>query len=158
MDGCSLRFLPAAALLLSACGLEIPGDIDARSAMDDPPAEGPFEPTIEAIQENVFDPSCVECHNNSRASGGLNLADAQTSYDNLVDVAAQQARDLMRVEPGNPDDSYLIHKLEGTQRSGQQMPLGDPALSQDTIDVIREWIDRGAEPPGEAEKETYGAD
>lgn len=130
----------AVLLLSSACGQSQAPVVAARAA-----EEGPFEPTLTAIQENVFDENCIECHAGNRASGGLNLDDVQTSYDNLVEVPARQANDLMRVRAGNPDDSYLIHKLEGTQRSGRQMPSGDPALSQETIDVIRAWIEQGAE-------------
>jgi hypothetical protein len=50
------------------------------------------------------------------------------------------------VEPGNPDDSYLIRKLEGGPNiSGGQMPLGGPALDQATINQIRDWITAGAQ-------------
>ena len=53
---------------------------------------------------------------------------------------------LLRVEPGNPDDSYLIRKLEGTASEGDQMPLGGPPLPQSTIDFARQWITDGALP------------
>ena len=43
----------------------------------------------------------------------------------------------------DPDNSYLIHKLEGTQAVGIQMPPAGP-LQQAIIDDIRQWIDDGA--------------
>ncbi len=56
---------------------------------------------------------------------------------------------LFRVEPGNPDDSYLIRKLEGgPDIVGFQMPpteLGEAHLPQEEIDVIRQWITEGAQ-------------
>jgi hypothetical protein len=50
------------------------------------------------------------------------------------------------VIPGNPDDSFLIHKLQGNQAFGERMPLNGPYFQQVTVDVIREWIQNGALP------------
>jgi hypothetical protein len=49
------------------------------------------------------------------------------------------------VEAGDPDNSYLIQKLEGTASEGAQMPFGGPPLDQAVIDDIRQWIADGAE-------------
>jgi hypothetical protein len=51
----------------------------------------------------------------------------------------------MRVNPGHPDSSYIIQKIEGHAAVGGQMPLGQPPLPQATIDVIRQWITDGAQ-------------
>lgn len=136
------------AALIGGCGdsTGVAGN-SARAADDPPAAEGPFEPTIEAIQENVFTPTCTECHAGNVPSGNLGLDDVQTSYDNLVDVDSGEVPSLKRVSPGDPDNSYLIHKLEGTQESGAQMPKGREPLDQETIDVLRQWITDGAQPP-----------
>ena len=48
------------------------------------------------------------------------------------------------MEPGNPDDSYLVQKIEGTAAVGGRMPLGGQPLSADTIAAIRQWITDGA--------------
>jgi mono/diheme cytochrome c family protein len=50
----------------------------------------------------------------------------------------------LRVDPFDPDASYLIRKLEGSAATGGQMPLGAPALPQADIDVVRQWIAGGA--------------
>ena len=51
----------------------------------------------------------------------------------------------MRVAPGNPDDSYLVIKLEGSSRMvGQQMPRGRDPLSAEQIGTVRQWIADGA--------------
>jgi len=50
------------------------------------------------------------------------------------------------VAPGDPDNSYLVQKVEGTAAVGSQMPLGGPALSQSQINDIRQWIQDGANP------------
>jgi hypothetical protein len=49
------------------------------------------------------------------------------------------------VKPGDPDDSYMVHKIEGLSGiTGGQMPLGETPLPQATIDAIRQWITNGA--------------
>lgn len=62
----------------------------------------------------------------------------------LVNAPSVEVPSLMRVQPGNPDASYLIQKLEGTAAVGGRMPLNAPPLPQATIDVIRQWITDGA--------------
>lgn len=101
------------------------------------------QPTLASIQANVFTPICTECHAGASAPEGLRLEEGM-SHGMLVNVASSQVPELMRVEPGDPDNSYLIQKLEGTNAVGQRMPLGGPYLSADTIAAIRQWITDGA--------------
>ena len=74
----------------------------------------------------------------------MNLSTANDSHAALVNVSSLQvAQD--RVEPGDPDNSYLIRKLEGDAGIvGSRMPQGGPFLDQATIDTIRQWINDGA--------------
>jgi hypothetical protein len=103
-----------------------------------------FEPTFSNIQQNVFSAICIECHSGVEAPEGLRL-DSQNSYINLVNVRSTEKPDLFRVEPGNPDESYIVRKLEGgPDISGGQMPLDRPPLDQLTINAIRVWISQGA--------------
>jgi len=116
-----------------------------------PPVQG-LAPTFDSIQANVFTPNCAVsgCHGGAAAQQGLRL-DAGFAYGNLVNVDSPRdpnpgAPTLIRVVPGNPDSSFIIHKLEGTQTLGDRMPDGGPYLQQSTIDVIRLWIANGAQP------------
>lgn len=109
------------------------------------------DPTLASIQEKIFTPICTQCHTGAGAPQGLRLEDGM-SYGMLVNVASAEVSSLMRVEPGNADDSYIIHKLEGTQSVGERMPRGGPYLSTDQIAAIRQWITDGA-----AETETASA-
>ena len=95
------------------------------------------------IQTNVFDVSCVGCHSGGSPPAGLRL-DAMNSYQDLVMVASSQDGGTFRVNPGFPDTSYLITKLEGPGVQGGQMPPSGP-LPQSTIDTIRQWITDGAD-------------
>lgn len=109
--------------------------------------ENGLEPTLESIQENIFNTTCAVsgCHAASSASAGLDLSSANARA-NLVGVESTGVPSLFRVDPGNADDSYLVLKLEGDDRiAGNRMPLGRPPLPPSQIDVIREWIDGGAQ-------------
>jgi hypothetical protein len=103
----------------------------------------PLLPTFQSIQTNVFDRICTTCHLGATAPQGLRL-DAANSYALLVGVTSAQEPPLVRVQPGNPGNSYLIRKLEGTQTVGDRMPLNLTPLPASDIQVIRQWIQDGA--------------
>ena len=91
----------------------------------------------------VFNSRCTECHSGGSAPQGLRL-DAANSYANLVNVASHEVPSLKRVEPGDPDNSYLVQKIEGTAAVGGRMPLGRAPLTAAQIALIRQWISEGA--------------
>src|SRR5687768_10731607 len=110
-------------------------------------------PSFSSIQRDIFEaadssgrPACSSCHNpNGGAfrSVGLDLS-TSGSYDSLVGVASRQ-KGLPRVAPGDPENSYLIHKLEGrTDIIGTRMPIRGPYLSEGQIAIVRRWIQLGA--------------
>ena len=111
-------------------------------------------PTLTSLQAQIFTPKCALCHvtgGTGSATANLFLDSAQTSFDNLVNVPSTEAPSLKRVEPGNPDASYLIHKLEGTAapEGGRccpdRMPAsGPPFLSDQEVKKVRDWISDGA--------------
>ena len=106
-------------------------------------ADVPLAATLESIQSNVFDPSCIVCHAGANAPQGLRL-DALNSFTNLVGIRSRENGSVLRVAPGEPNNSYLVRKLEGTASVGEQMPLGGPPIPQPTIDFVRQWITDGA--------------
>ncbi|HSY46033.1 MAG TPA: Ig-like domain-containing protein [Steroidobacteraceae bacterium] len=113
-------------------------------------APPPLTADFQSIQDNVFTPICVRCHSGPAAPEGLQL-DAAHSYALLVGVPSAEVRTLLRVDPGAPDSSYLVLKLEGAAGIvGAQMPFGGPPLPQASIDVIRQWISDGAQPAAAA--------
>ncbi len=98
----------------------------------------------------IFTNSCAlsGCHAGSSPQVGLNLSEGQ-SFQNIVSVASVELASMNRITPGEPDNSYLIHKIQGTQGSvggvGDRMPLTGCCLSQAQIDTIRAWGEAGAE-------------
>ncbi|MBX3184169.1 MAG: hypothetical protein KIT72_01490 [Polyangiaceae bacterium] len=106
------------------------------------------------------------CHGSPRSSAaGLYLAmpagdtpedateRARIVAESLI-VPARTTPDLPRITPGRPDQSLLMHKLDGSHDClgltcpggdcGLRMPRGGTPLSAEERDVIRRWIAQGA--------------
>ncbi len=98
--------------------------------------------TVEASFTNdimpIFRESCTSCHGELDENGfpyteaGLSLM----SYEDLMKGSEFGSV----VEPGNPDDSYLLEMVA----NGDMPDEGDP-LSVEQIELIRSWIAAGAE-------------
>lgn len=103
------------------------------------------QPTLSTIQSQIFG-RCTACHTNAGRTpeAGLNLLPG-AAHGNLVNVASTTNPGQLRVIPGDPANSLLIRKLEGTPGTlGDRMPQGGPFLTPDQIALIREWIQLGA--------------
>ena len=87
------------------------------------------------------------CHAGTQPAQGQNLSNG-VAYANIVCVQANERPGMMRVRPFEPDSSYLVHKIQGTQGavggSGERMPLGLTPLTPSQISLIRTWITQGA--------------
>ncbi len=97
----------------------------------------------------IFTINCAVsgCHTGTNPEQGMNLSAGQT-FANVVNVPAMELSTMNRVTPDEPDNSYLVHKVQGTHLavggSGFQMPIGRSPLTQTEIDLIRVWISDGA--------------
>lgn len=97
----------------------------------------------------VLYPSCsvTACHIGPFVSADLDLSTPELTLAQSVGVPSRQSP-LLRVLPGRPSQSYLWHKMLGTQKtvggSGDRMPQGGALLSQADMDAIRAWILEGA--------------
>jgi hypothetical protein len=130
----------------------------AAASCDEPLREitGPtpnLVPTFDSIRTEIFQTtdssgraSCVTCHTTAGRNFTAGLDLSVDPYAALVNVVSTERRDLMLVMPGNPNASYLIHKLEGRSGIvGFRMPRsGPPHLTTGQIDVIKRWIEIGA--------------
>ena len=114
-------------------------DASGQPVPDNPPSASQFQ----EIQDTVFTPICTQCHVGANAPQGLRL-DAANSYAMLVNVNSNEVPSLLRVDPGNPDQSYIVQKIQGNAAVGARMPRGQAPLPQDRIDLIRSWIAAGA--------------
>ncbi len=111
-------------------------------------------PTFSSIQRDIFQASdssgrlsCASCHNPSGGAFrqvGLDLA-SEGAYNSLVGVSSTQRPGVLRVAPGDPDSSYLVHKIEGRPGiTGLRMPRNPPFMTDGQIRIIRRWIELGA--------------
>ena len=142
-----LLALCLAAGVFAGCGSDSPAPAAPTTpppaSPSPPPTEDTLTPTLSSIQALVFDPRCVEHHGGHAVEAGLDLTEGM-AYAALVNVpSTQTALDL--VAPGDAENSYLVHKLEG--RPGivrdRMPPIGDP-LTEEEIAAIRDWINAGA--------------
>jgi hypothetical protein len=112
------------------------------AAPQQPPATN--QSLFQQVQDTVFTPNCTGCHVGAGAPLGLRL-DAGNSFALLVNQPSMQVPALLRVSPGDPQNSYLVQKIEGRAAVGGQMPLGRNPLPQASIDLVRSWIAAGAQ-------------
>ena len=142
-----MRQTAAACATLVIC-VGCAGNGEGLDASGRPIDEGGPAPSgeFQQIQDTIFTPICTNCHAGATAPAGLRL-DSANSFAMLVNVASTEVSTLMRVSPGDPDNSYLVQKLEGRAAVGARMPLGSPPLPQASIDLVRSWIAGGALAP-----------
>jgi hypothetical protein len=133
----------ASALLTGCAGNGVGLDQSGRPLPPGGGTGGALTADFASIQDHVLTPICTVCHAGGSAPQGLRL-DATNSYALLVGVPSTEVPAILRVKPGDPDNSYLIQKLEGHASVGAQMPFGGPPLAAETIAVIRQWILDGA--------------
>jgi hypothetical protein len=114
------------------------GQINASST---PPAA----PTLTQLKSSAFS-VCGGCHTGGGTSlpASMDLTPSHI-YASIVSVASVEQPALQRVKPGDPNNSYVVQKLEGAATiTFARMPLGGPYLDQATIDQVRAWITAGA--------------
>jgi WD40 repeat protein len=86
----------------------------------------------------ILSKNCVACHNARKAEGGLNLE----SHSALMQGGDSDAA----VEPGNPEDSYLLQRIldDDDPMPPDDNSVGAKRLSQAEISVVSAWIHSGA--------------
>ena len=113
-----------------------------------------LQPAFSSIQREIFSAvdssgraACTQCHTNvgRTPAAGLALNDG-SAHGALVGQPSRAKPGAVLVIPGDPDQSYLIHKLDGrADIVGQRMPrTSGPFLTAGQISIIRRWIELGA--------------
>jgi hypothetical protein len=134
-DKSRLQFLPLVAILF-VLGLEV----FPRLAQTQNPATPPkinYQRDIQPILEK----NCYSCHSAANQMSGLRL-------DSRPGFLAGGANGKILV-PGKAADSSLYKRLAGIGDL-TRMPFGGQPLAPAQIELIRAWIDQGAEIPEEA--------
>ena len=94
-----------------------------------------------ADMDTWFSNNCGSCHMGGSSSGGLAI-----SYANIVGVE-DSGSGLDFIEGGSTANSYIWHKIQGTQSSvggsGSDMPKSGTITDEEECE-LREWIEQGA--------------
>jgi hypothetical protein len=95
--------------------------------------------------QSIFDDhsyGCTSCHG---GNAGLFLTRGQ-SYADLVNVQAQAGLCVgrKRVQPGDASSSVLFLRVSGFS-CGDRMPQGGNPISPTDVNLIRDWINQGAQ-------------
>jgi hypothetical protein len=150
-------------LVLVACG-ESGSESEPRACVAHNAPELKSLSTPVASFENDVAPvlakSCAfsSCHGSRTPANRGIFLDAKP--ENIAEVKsalranARSAPSLSYVAPGDPDKSFLMHKLDGDQcvvsesctggDCGKSMPEGNELLPESSRDAIRRWIAQGA--------------
>jgi methionine-rich copper-binding protein CopC len=143
------RYGTWAALLLLGSAAGCAGNGDGLNSEGEPLTPGGGTSTtvtadFQSIQDNVFTPICAKCHVGASAPEGLQLTEGN-AYNNLVGVPSTEQPSVLRVDPGNPANSYMIRKIMNTPGiSGIQMPYMLPQLPTATQAAMAQWVTNGA--------------
>jgi ankyrin repeat protein len=129
MHSFAVSALAAAAAFPGLLAAQTPGNVDFRRDI-----------------QPLFQEKCIGCHGPSQQSAGMRL-DRRSS--------AMQARGSVRLGPGNSTASMVYLRISGTRYGTRMPPTGrlDPAQ----IELIKNWIDQGAEWPDDLAGETASA-
>src|SRR5262245_50524285 len=88
--------------------------------------------------EPILRSNCYQCHGAKKASAQLRLDDKELAMKGGISGAV--------IIPGNSKDSRLMKRVLG-EGDEARMPLSGAPLNANQIELIRKWIDEGAEWP-----------
>jgi mono/diheme cytochrome c family protein len=85
----------------------------------------------------LLNKNCIACHGGVKKASGFSLLFKQ-------EALAPAKSGKLAIVPGDADASEMIRRLT-LDDPDERMPLDHPALKPDDIDLLRKWIDQGAE-------------
>jgi hypothetical protein len=129
--------------------------LTCRPAVDSCDPLSLFDGTFDRVQKQIFNTSCAlsGCHDSQSQAAGM-LLEIGAAYPQTVGATptnfAAQGLGWNRITPGDPELSFLYHKVTGDlgPSLGSRMPLGRPPLAANLIEIIRLWILAGAPETG----------
>ena len=83
---------------------------------------------------------CAGCHNNDEPEAEFSVE----TYANLM----KGGESIVAIKPGNPDSSYFIQTITH-QKKPYMPPRKEPQLSQQQIQLLKDWVKAGAKGPKE---------
>jgi len=124
------------------------GGVDSAPVMVEVIMNRPPTATFTQVRA-ITDARCAVagCHVDGVEPGDLRFdREVDKLWEELVEDAAEQVESMQRVEPGAPEDSYLVHKLVmHAPAVGAQMPIGGAPMAATEVQTIVRWILAGAQ-------------
>jgi mono/diheme cytochrome c family protein len=101
------------------------------------------QPKVDFVRDvqPIFAAACAKCHFGEKVRGELHLDNKQLALKGGISGAV--------IVPGNAQASRLVHRVLGLNGE-KRMPLGGEPLKPGQIEIIKRWIDEGAEWPDAA--------
>ena len=119
-----------------------------------------LQPRYSSIDRDLFQVSCgtsgnkaFNCHSTEGAATSSFLDLSGDPYPRLLNTTAVNplgdSKDLILVEPGDPDTSFLVQKLRLTSALDAHLGSGMPAdapgsICSSSVEVVAQWIRDGA--------------
>jgi mono/diheme cytochrome c family protein len=117
-------------LPLIMAGLVAFGNLEARSE-----TKVDFAKEIQPILQKA----CIECHGPEKQKGKLRLDSKEDAF--------KGGKDGVAIEPGKADKSELYRRITLPAGNDDVMPNKGDLLTKAQTDLIRDWINQGAEWP-----------
>jgi hypothetical protein len=152
-----LAFAFASAFVIVACSSE-----DSAKVCSDytPPASFDANTPPTSFSRDVYPlfTTCAtnDCHGTPNNQNHVFIAqnDSRSTHPGLVNVKANKLPTMDYVKPGDPTNSFLMRKLDGSHcvldkqctggTCGDTMPNKNQQLSVEERDKVRRWIAQGA--------------
>jgi len=139
VNRCFIFLAVSPGLLSSACAQQ--SDATGEKTTRGQQSERTQSPAVDFVREiqPILRDNCYECHAGTTEEGGLNLgikARALKGGDSEPPIVA-----------GESDKSLLIQLVSSDDDDWVMPPDGKKRLNSEQIDLLREWIDQGAQWP-----------
>ena len=116
-------------------------DYNPQSAILQMSAEGVDVSMSGAIQTEIFNTTCVQCHGgNGYAAAALDLLEGN-SFGNLISIPSHKIPGMDRVAPGQSAESELFLILDTDISADWNYDHSVEVVRQEKLDLIRNWID-----------------
>ena len=119
------------------------GGVDSAPVMVEVVQNRPQAATFTQVRA-ITDARCAVpgCHVDGVEPGDLRFdREVDKLWEELLEDESEQVESMQRVEPGAPEDSYLVHKLVmRAPEVGAQMPIGGAPMAATEVQTIVRWI------------------